>query len=186
MAFDGFIPSKYVFGPGALYACKLQSFSCKNFFFHVQLTIAAVGIIGATVMPHSLYIGSALATQNRISPAPKLVAYPLVTTSRESLKDSIEIATSFRAPLPKYQRIIHATRDFLVTPFRTPPPSAYSARAQRYEDRENNTFDFVRLHIYHGMVDMVVSLLGFAVVINALLVFLILLSEILILNNVGI
>jgi len=57
----------------------------------------------------------------------------------------------------------------VVTPFRTPPPSAYSTRAQRYEDRENNPFEFVKEHIYHGMVDMMISLLGFAVMINALI-----------------
>ena len=63
-----------------------------------------------------------------------------------------------------------AAKEFLITPFRTPAPSVYSTRAQRHEDRENNPFEFIKDHIYHGMVDMMISLLGFAVMINALLV----------------
>lgn len=172
MAFDGFVPSKYVFGPGTLYACMLQSsFVSTNI---LMSNFAAVGILGATVMPHSLYLGSALAMQNRISPVPKST-HLLTTISHESSKSSIEMA-SLRVPLSRYQRVIHATQGFLVAPFRTPAPSAYSAHAQRYEDRENNAFDFVSTHIYHGMVDMVVSLLGFAVIINSLFVFSVILS----------
>ena len=33
---------------------------------------------------------------------------------------------------------------------------------------ENNSHSFVRAHLYHGIVDIVLSLLGFAVVINSL------------------
>lgn len=37
-AFDGFIPSKYIFAPGALYTCKLEiSFVLpRTFFFYVE------------------------------------------------------------------------------------------------------------------------------------------------------
>lgn len=34
----------------------------------------------------------------------------------------------------------------------------------------NNSLDFVRAHLTHGIVDVVMSLMGFAVVINALFV----------------
>lgn len=37
-----------------------------------------------------------------------------------------------------------------------------------HAERDNRPLDVVRAHIYHGTIDMVVSLLGFAVVINAM------------------
>jgi metal iron transporter len=79
--------------------------------------------------------------------------------------------TSFRPP-GRYQRAILAIKEFLIVPFRTPPTSAYSTRAQRHKDRENNPFEFVKAHIYHGTVDIMLNLLGFAVLINSLLVYL--------------
>ncbi|KAF8971905.1 natural resistance-associated macrophage protein-domain-containing protein [Flammula alnicola] len=98
LAFAGYIPSKHVFASGGVYT--------------------SVGIIGATVMPHSLFLGSALATQDR------------------------------------------------------PPASAYSTAATRHSERQNNSFEFIRAHIYHGTVDVVGSLLGFAVMINSLILML--------------
>ncbi|KIY53634.1 putative transporter of the NRAMP family [Fistulina hepatica ATCC 64428] len=82
-AFLGFLPSKYLVKSGALYI--------------------SVGILGATVMPHSLFLGSALATQDRLAM------------------------------------------------------------------KSNNSLSFIRAHMYHGMVDVAGSLLGFAVLINSLI-----------------
>ncbi|KAF8204314.1 putative transporter of the NRAMP family [Mycena galopus ATCC 62051] len=102
-SFDGFLPSKYIFNDSGLYT--------------------SVGILGATVMPHSLFLGSALATQDRL-----------------------------RAKC------------------RAPPPS--ERMAKRREDRENNSLAFIRAHMTHGIVDVVGSLLGFAVLINSLILIL--------------
>ncbi|ESK86095.1 transporter protein smf2 [Moniliophthora roreri MCA 2997] len=93
-AFEGYLPSKYIFPNGALYT--------------------SVGILGATVMPHSLFLGSALATQDRIT-----------------------------------------------------PPSEYATNAKSHSERNNNSLAFVKGHLYHGIVDVALSLLGFAVVINS-------------------
>jgi metal iron transporter len=41
-------------------------------------------------------------------------------------------------------------------------------RPKSHEHRENNALEFVQSHLYHGIVDVVGSLLGFAVIINAL------------------
>ena len=41
-------------------------------------------------------------------------------------------------------------------------------RPQKHDDRENNSYRFVRSHIYHGVVDIILSLLGVAVVINSM------------------
>jgi len=41
-----------------------------------------------------------------------------------------------------------------------------------YSDRENNSVGFIRAHINHGMFDMAGSLLGFAIMINSLILIL--------------
>jgi metal iron transporter len=139
-------------------------FFLPSLLFLIPSPTIAVGILGATVMPHSLFLGSALATQDRVSSSPK--SGHLLLPSAESSKSSSQ--STLYQPLPRYQRTLHAIKEYIITPFRTPPASSYSTRAQRYEDRENNPIEFIKAHIYHGTADMVISLLGFAVMINAL------------------
>ncbi|KAK0447836.1 putative transporter of the NRAMP family [Desarmillaria tabescens] len=103
-AFLGYVPSKYILKDGALYT--------------------SVGIIGATVMPHSLFLGSALA---------------------------------YTGPQTFKQR--------LWSVFRIPPMSPP-------QTPENNPLSFVKTHLYHGIADVVISLLCFAVVINSLILIL--------------
>lgn len=123
------------------------------FYFYFDIfaeLFTAIGIIGATVMPHSLFLGSALATQDRISEPEKLKELPVVTivkqqTRIEQFRTSVVALLTIK-PLQENEKL----------------------RPQRHQDMENNTLAFVKAHIYHGIVDLVVSLLGFAVVINAL------------------
>ncbi|KAI0059413.1 smf Mn2+ and Fe2+ transporter [Artomyces pyxidatus] len=115
-AFDGFVPSKAIFEHGGLYT--------------------SVGILGATVMPHSLFLGSALSTQDRVSPA------PAKSTSIESLDN---VSATINDPI-------------------TDP--------KNHSERENNSWQFVQAHLSHGIVDVVVSLLGLAVIINSLILIL--------------
>ncbi|KAF9461893.1 natural resistance-associated macrophage protein-domain-containing protein [Collybia nuda] len=147
-AFEGYIPSKHIFASGGLYT--------------------SVGILGATVMPHSLFLGSALATQDRISPAPKKIKKP--TSITDDSKNSSE--TEFFQPKTKHQRIWSAIKESVCAPFRVPEASEYSTRATRHCGRENKPLAFVKAHIYHGIVDVVLSLLGFAVLINSLILIL--------------
>ncbi|KAF7324704.1 hypothetical protein MKEN_00511900 [Mycena kentingensis (nom. inval.)] len=125
-AFQGFLPSKTVFGSSALYT--------------------SVGILGATVMPHSLFLGSTLATQNRLSSATL-------------------------APLEKSdpQPLVKRAKEFLASSFRTPPPSPHTTRAKRHGERENNSLVFIEAHLSHAKFDVVGSLLGFAVLINSMI-----------------
>ena len=117
----------------------------------------AVGIIGATVMPHSLFLGSALATQDRISSrAPR----DADTVSRKDTDDAL--------PSEYLRRLFGTFKKSVLSAFLKPPASLYSTTATRYSERENNTFEFVRAHLCHGMFDIVGSLLGFAVMINSL------------------
>ncbi|EEB88195.1 hypothetical protein MPER_14104, partial [Moniliophthora perniciosa FA553] len=59
----------------------------------------SVGILGATVMPHSLFLGSALATQDRITPP------------------------SYQGSGPNSTGVLASLRANVINAFRTPPPS---------------------------------------------------------------
>ncbi|KAF7337619.1 Manganese transporter pdt1 [Mycena sanguinolenta] len=149
-AFDGFLPSKSIFNDSGLYT--------------------SVGILGATVMPHSLFLGSALATQDRLNVETPPVPEP------ESLKESAELkvadsqeATAKSAPDMSQ---LDQLGEFFKSMFRTPPPSQRSTRVKSHEERENNSLAFIRAHLNHGIVDVVGSLLGFAVLINSLILML--------------
>ncbi|KAJ7847759.1 natural resistance-associated macrophage protein-domain-containing protein [Mycena olivaceomarginata] len=161
-AFEGFLPSKYIFNGDGLYTCRYSFLPSFFFFFYVSLFLKAVGILGATVMPHSLFLGSALATQDRLA-----IEAPLIVVKLEPPSDaSDEEATS--KTLTRVNRLI----EFFVSLFRTPPPSQSSTLVKRHSDRENNSLAFIRAHLNHGIVDIVGSLLGFAVLINSLILML--------------
>ncbi|KAF8890082.1 natural resistance-associated macrophage protein-domain-containing protein [Infundibulicybe gibba] len=146
-AFEGYVPSKYIFASGGLYT--------------------SVGILGATVMPHSLFIGSALATQDRLSLTPAPEKDPKVLPgSRNSSESHITPPTS------RVFGLLTAAVEWVRSAFRVPPPSAHSSPVTHHVDHENKPLTFVRAHIYHGIVDIVASLLGFAVVINSLILIL--------------
>lgn len=115
-------------------------------------------------MPHSLFLGSALATQDRISPAPMKIEK--TASIADDSKNSSE--AEFFQPKTRGQRIMEAIKEFFCAPFRAPDSSEYSTRAVRHSDRENKPLAFVKAHIYHGIVDVVFSLLGFAVLINSM------------------
>ena len=108
----------------------------------------AVGILGATVMPHALFLGSYLATQDRIGPEPMLPN--LTMSSRPStLRDRMRAWFSSLFTVSRAERIA-ASRDY----------------RDKY-GRENNDLGFVRAHLSHGLVDVIVSLLAVAVPINS-------------------
>ncbi|KAJ7914723.1 NRAMP family [Mycena leptocephala] len=110
--FEGFLPSKYIFGHGGLYI--------------------SVGILGATVMPHSLFLGSALATQHSVVDSPETTLKPLPELSK-----------------------VNRFMEFLASLLRTPPPSQSSTRVKSHADQENNPLAFIQAHLNHGTVDIV-------------------------------
>jgi len=125
-AFQGFLPSKTLVQHGSLYT--------------------SVGIIGATVMPHGLFIGSALATQDRASVKPiDLPSTPSVHATGPK---------GFFGVLSKLFRPIHVVNLDEFT---------------SHADRPNNSLSFVKAHLHHGIVDVVVNLLGLAVIINSMI-----------------
>ncbi|TDL28789.1 natural resistance-associated macrophage protein [Rickenella mellea] len=126
--FDGLIPSKTVILPNGLYA--------------------AIGILGATVMPHALFLGSFLATQDRVSSGPPVLGSPATA--------NIASRRTWQTALRSILYMEKSERDFIEKDHRTP-----------HGERENNTLSFIRAHLSHGIVDIVGSLLGFAVAINS-------------------
>ncbi|KAI0281227.1 smf Mn2+ and Fe2+ transporter [Russula aff. rugulosa BPL654] len=126
--FKGFLPSNALFKHGGLYT--------------------SVGILGATVMPHALFLGSALATQDRASvkPAP-LPSMPNIRAT-ESKRFLVKFLDHFR-------------------PLRVDTDEFAS-----HADRPNNSLSFIKAHLHHAIVDIVVNLLGLAVIINSLILIL--------------
>ncbi|EGO02730.1 hypothetical protein SERLA73DRAFT_84509 [Serpula lacrymans var. lacrymans S7.3] len=128
--FLGFLPSQGLFQtqPNAVYT--------------------SIGIVGATVMPHALFLGSSLATQDRVSTAPR----PLPTPSTTSEPGVRGRWTRIRRALFSIYRSEKRESKDLTT---------------RHGLRENNSLKFISAHIRHGTVDVVLSLLAVAVPINS-------------------
>ncbi|KAF8971491.1 natural resistance-associated macrophage protein-domain-containing protein [Flammula alnicola] len=126
--FMGYVPDKHLFqsDPDAVYA--------------------AVGILGATVMPHALFLGSSLATQDRVSDPLLEEKMPSPASTRMSVK------TRLRQFISPFFRITRAERVASTTDYRT-----------KYGDRENNSLSFIRAHLSHGIADVVMSLTVLAV-----------------------
>ncbi|KAG7450215.1 natural resistance-associated macrophage protein [Guyanagaster necrorhizus] len=125
--FMGYIPSKALFksDPDAVYS--------------------AVGILGATVMPHALFLGSFMATQDRRSPAlctdhvagPELPLVNLSSRVSKGIRELFAVSTA--------DKNIHAIE----------------------AKRENHSPTFIQQHLKHEMVDVISSLLFLAVPINS-------------------
>jgi metal iron transporter len=115
-------------------------------------------------MPHSIFLGSALATQDRISfRAPQDDAGARNSVSQKETDDSLQNQPSEKVSL--LRRLYNNFKKNILDAF--VKPTANQSR-NCYGERQNNSFEFVRAHIYYGMVDMVGSLFGFAVMINSL------------------
>ncbi|EPQ60172.1 smf Mn2+ and Fe2+ transporter [Gloeophyllum trabeum ATCC 11539] len=139
--FLGFVPSKTVFQSGGLYT--------------------SIGIIGATVMPHSLFLGSFLATQDRVTSSKASIVSNM---SSESLHEPPQATFGFRNVFKKF--ITSCINTFRVVPVEeVDPPKSHS-------DHPNNALGFVRAHLWHSIIDVCVSLIGFAVLINAFILIL--------------
>ncbi|KAI0076291.1 Nramp-domain-containing protein [Panus rudis PR-1116 ss-1] len=128
--FLGYIPNSKLFetNPNALYT--------------------AVGILGATVMPHALFLGSFLGTQDRVSGPPSL-PHPVQSNQHDGLLPKFKSWARSLFEVSRKERIA-ASRD--------------------YRDkfgRENNDLGFIKAHLTHGLVDVISSLLGVAVPINS-------------------
>ena len=112
------------------------------------------------LQPHSLILGSALATQDRVSTGPPKRTYSL-REPKQFLPTAVE--HRFRNTLDKFLASV-------TSAFRVARADQDVVSPLSHSDRENNSLPFVRAHLSHGIVDMIMSLLGFAVMINSLCV----------------
>ncbi|KAK7685361.1 hypothetical protein QCA50_011726 [Cerrena zonata] len=151
-AFDGFVPSDSLFKSGALYT--------------------SIGIIGATVMPHSLFLGSALATQDRITSDTESHKSLSTATSAASSQSALASTAGKVSGWQRLRRAFHHFKAAALSAFRIIPIEKFTNEPTTHAERDNRPLDVVRAHIYHGTIDMAVSLLGLAVVINALILIL--------------
>ena len=102
-------------------------------------------------MPHALFLGSSLATQDRISDARREdEELPLPALSQQS------ITARFRRFISSLFRIGRAERAASTIDYRS-----------RHGERENRPLSFIKQHLNHGMVDVVTSLIALAVPINS-------------------
>ena len=113
-------------------------------------------------MPHSIFLGSALATQDRITKPDKLTRMETVDSGTTIGPRRFRISDLH--PVALWRRL---KRGFADT-FRIVPIEQFASDPKTHAEHENNPYGFVRAHIYHGMIDMTISLLGIAVVINAM------------------
>ena len=110
-------------------------------------------------MPHSLFLGSALATQDRVSRQPQELR--LETQSDVS-------PGSWHVPRFRLRDVFYSAAGFLRSQFRISQVEEHQNGCSKHSDHENNSLKFIKAHLYHGITDMVISLLGLAVVINSL------------------
>lgn len=123
------------------------------------IVVLAVGIVGATVMPHSLFLGSHLATQDRLAKDSER------DLSRFSQTSSSHQMTLSQRMLRSIRYIFSWRRLFSIS---RSDETSYPPGVLTHADRENNKLGFVKSHIYHGMVDVAASLMSVAVIINSL------------------
>ena len=159
--FYGFVPSKVIFQSDGLYTCK--SFTHSQDLDAKSTNVTAVGIIGATVMPHGLFLGSSLAKQDRVAllkPAPCPV-------DEDPFQSDMPFPSGTPPKRPKFPDVMKHTKSFIKSRNLEDMPDCSMGHA----GWNNRSLAFVRAHLRHGMVDIVFSLLGFALIINALYVF---------------
>lgn len=119
-------------------------------------------------MPHSLFLGSTLATQDRISfRATERVSSLTPVNSKEAEAEGLHPVKRVEE-VSFIRRLYEDCKGSVLGAFRKPPGRVYTTTATRHSEHQNNPFEFVRAHIYHGTFDVVGSLLGFAVMINSL------------------
>ena len=122
-------------------------------------------------MPHSIFLGSALATQDRISTAPEKLARVDTMWSVDSdsaTSVTVEVVPWYQKLFRKVKKEALQIKEMALTAFRIEPIERYAGEPKSHAEHRNHSYSFVRAHLYHGMIDIAVSLLGIAVVINSL------------------
>ncbi|SPO29123.1 related to vacuolar transport protein ESP1 [Ustilago trichophora] len=165
--FHGYLPSHHVVQSGALYV--------------------SVGILGATVMPHAIILGSHFASIDRL---PSLDAAPCTTnptTDHDTLREAAQqdqsrweiISSSFsrllrpkpetKAEVVRLSRVIRSLISLRTGTQDVDSESIRQSRRARFtpDDLPPRTLENIRIHLKHASVDIGMSLVSFAIVINS-------------------
>lgn len=154
--FYGFVPSSTLVKPHALYL--------------------SVGIVGATVMPHSLFLGSRFSTANRLatpirSPgAAELERRPEYIHAswwkRCTLKASFYLRRLWPKSDPAGRSLVQRAKDTTLQMIK-PLPSDQVPDSTA--PRQPLTVPLIRIHLPHATTDIIMSLLVMALTINSLI-----------------
>ncbi|KZT73251.1 Nramp-domain-containing protein [Daedalea quercina L-15889] len=149
-ALMGFLPSATAFGPAAL--------------------PTTIGLLGATIMPHSLFLGSALAARQREPEEEEALGEkPEAWTSNLSLAEkSRSIMSNIKAGFSTDSLIRSAKRAFHMGRV----PDEERRLPKTHSEHENHSLGFVRRHFSYGHRNTMISLLGLVLVINSLIIIL--------------
>ncbi|KAG8982299.1 hypothetical protein FRB93_008174 [Tulasnella sp. JGI-2019a] len=144
-AFHGYLPSKVLVSPGALYA--------------------SIGIVGATVMPHALYLGS------RLSTLPRLLVEPPAPSPSAALSMMASARTSMTAVDRNFDKSaldnlgIHLKR--LIFEAEDDEIKSGGIEGNKNLTDGDSKIAFIRTHVRHASWDIILSLFCFAVTINS-------------------
>jgi metal iron transporter len=156
--FDGYLPSSAVVGPGALYI--------------------SVGIIGATVMPHALFLGAKLGTIRRIEDheaysGDEEDANKVIDKDLGSGLDSTEMTgLSNRAQRSPRTNATHRARSgtnahMHAPSLHMPQPTRMPQYPLKELPKTERSAKFIRIHLHHAQLDIGYSLFCFALVTNS-------------------
>ena len=99
-------------------------------------------------MPHGLFLGSHMATKDRVTKPPKEESLPALARKNAP--------SAYMKTLRSY-----------ISVKKMRPEDIGIDTVSPHGVRENNPFIFVKGHLVHSLVDLIASLLGFAVTINS-------------------
>ncbi|KAH8930100.1 natural resistance-associated macrophage protein [Atractiella rhizophila] len=157
----GYLPSDKIVNGGALYV--------------------AVGIVGATVMPHALFLGSRLATMERIPREEYLldtnkISPPTLPQSAQSDIPPPSPALS-HSSRPNANISLHMPQPVHLHSLTLSPKVSHSdspkdGKNDGKDDPLSNNFvppslETIRAHLTHATIDVGLSLFGFAILINS-------------------
>jgi metal iron transporter len=95
-------------------------------------------------MPHSLFLGSALATQDRLTPKPHTSTTPSEKITFLAWLKTLTFKTVGKAV---YARV----REALVYAFKSTPRSAFATEPKSHKERENKPYALIKAHYVHGV-----------------------------------
>lgn len=163
--FHGYLPSHHVVSSGALYV--------------------SVGILGATVMPHAIILGSHFACIDRIpsidAASPSSVDDDFARDIQYQSKWQVVRSSWSRLLRPKPEtkiemlrltRVVRSLMSSRTGAHDVDTDSIEASREQRKADFKINDFpprtlENIRIHIKHASIDIGMSLVSFAIVINS-------------------